>query len=67
MDASEPVFIVTDFDNTYPKVLNEVMGGKLVHQYCLMHLNKLVVKDFGRKITIEQELLKYKILGRVRE
>lgn len=63
MDASEPVFIVTDFDNTYPEVLNEVMGDKLVHQYCLMHLNKLVVKDFGRKTTIEQELLKYKILN----
>lgn len=63
LDASEPVFIVTDFDNTYPEVLNEVMGDKLVHQYCLMHLNKLVVKDFGRKTTIEQELLKYKILN----
>lgn len=36
---------------------------KLVHQYCLIHLNKLVVHNFPRKITIEEELLKYRILN----
>jgi len=63
LDPSEPIFIVTDFDNTYPGVLKEVFGDKLVHQYCLMHLNKLIVLDFPRKTTIEQELLKYKMLN----
>jgi len=63
LDTSEPVFIVTDFDTTYPEILKEVFGDKLVHQYCLMHLNKLVVHDFPRKTTIEQELLKYRILN----
>lgn len=63
LDTSKPVFIVTDFDNSYPAILKDVFGDKLVHQYCLMHLNKLVVKDFGRNTTIEQELLKYKILN----
>ncbi len=57
------MFIVTDFDNTYPGVLKEVFGDKLVHQYCLMHLNKLIVLDFSRKTTIEQELLKYRMLN----
>src|SRR5659263_138118 len=61
LDTSEPVFIVTDFDNTYPEILKEVFGDNLVHQYCLMHLNKLVVHDFPRNTTIEQELLKYRI------
>ena len=28
-----------------------------------MHLNKLVVHDFPRKTTIEQEMLKYRILN----
>ena len=56
LDTSEPVFIVTDFDKRYPEILSEVFGDKLVHQYCLMHLNKLVVHDFPRKTTIEQEL-----------
>jgi hypothetical protein len=63
LDTSEPVFIVTDFDTTYPEILKDVFGDKLVHQYCLMHLNKLVVHDFPRKTTIEQELLKYRILN----
>lgn len=63
LDTSEPVFIVTDFDKRYPDILKEVFGDKLVHQYCLMHLNKLIVKDFPKKITIEQELLKYRLLN----
>jgi len=63
LDTSEPVFIVTDFDKRYPDILREVFGEKLVHQYCLMHLDKLVVRDFPRKMTIEQELLKYRILN----
>ncbi|KKG97808.1 hypothetical protein DU68_13710, partial [Methanosarcina mazei] len=45
LDASEPVFIVTDFDKRCPDILKEIFGDKLVHQYCLMHLNKLIVSD----------------------
>ena len=63
LDTSEPVFIVTDFDTRYPEILKEVCGEKLVHQYCLMHLNKLIVNDFPRKTTIEQEILKYRLLN----
>ena len=63
LDTSEPVFIVTDFDKRYPDILKEVFGDKLVHQYCLMHLNKLIVSDFPKKTTIEQELLKYRLLN----
>jgi hypothetical protein len=63
LDASEPVFIVTDFDKIYPDILKEVFGDKLVHQYCLMHLNKLIVSDFPKKTTVEQELLKYRLLN----
>src|SRR5659263_592919 len=46
LDTSEPVFIVTDFDKRYPEILSEVFGDKLVHQYCLMHLNKLVAVSY---------------------
>ena len=63
LDTSEPVFIVTDFDPRYPEILKEVFGEKLVHQYCLMHLDKLIVSDFSRNTTIEQELLKYRLLN----
>ncbi|AAM05948.1 ISNCY-like element ISMac19 family transposase [Methanosarcina acetivorans] len=63
LDASEPVFIVTDFDKRYPDILKEIFRDKLVHQYCLMHLNKLIVNDFPKNTTIEQELLKYRLLS----
>lgn len=63
LDPSEPIFIVTDFGTSYPKVLKEVFGDNLLHQYCLLHLNKLIVNDFPKKTTIAQELLKYRLLN----
>jgi len=63
LDTSKPIFIVTDFYSSYPPVLKEVFGDNLIHQYCLLHLNKLVVKDFPRHTSIAQELLKYRLLN----
>ena len=63
LDTSEPIFIVTDFGTSYPKVLKEIFGDKLLHQYCLLHLNKLIVNDFSKKTTMAQELLKYRLLN----
>ncbi len=63
LDTSEPIFIVTDFGTSYPKVLKEIFGDKLLHQYCLLHLNKLIVHDFPKKTTIAQELVKYRLLN----
>ena len=63
LDTSKPLFIVTDFGTSYPKVLEDVFGDNLLHQYCLLHLNKLIVKDFPRKTSIAQELVKYRLLN----
>jgi hypothetical protein len=49
------------FGISYPKIFKEIFGDKLLHQYCLFHLNKLIGKDFPRKTTIAQDLLKYKL------
>ena len=62
-DTSKPIFIVTDFYSSYPSILKEVFGDNLIHQYCLMHLNKLIVNDFPKNTTIAQELLKYRLLN----
>ena len=62
-DISKPIFIVTDFGTSYPKILKEVFGDNLIHQYCLLHLNKLIVSDFPKNTTIAQELLKYRLLN----
>ena len=63
LDTSKPIYIVTDFYSSYPPILKEVFGDRLIHQYCLLHLNKLIIKDFPRNITIQQELLKYRLLN----
>ena len=63
LDTSEPIFIVTDFGTSYPNVLKEIFGDKLLHQNCLLHLNKLIVKDFPKKTTMAEELLKYRLLN----
>ena len=63
LDTTEPIFIVTDFGTCYPNVLKEIFGDKLLHQYCLLHLNKLIVKDFPKKTTIAQELIKYRLVS----
>jgi transposase-like protein len=52
LDTAEPIFIVTDFGTSYPNVLKEVLGEKLLHQYCLLHLNKLIVNDFPKNTTM---------------
>ncbi len=61
LDINEPIYIVTDFGISYPKIFKEIFGDKLLHQYCLFHLNKLIGKDFPRKTSIAQDLLKYKL------
>jgi hypothetical protein len=51
--------VVTDIANGYPAIFKDFFGKNLILQFCLMHLNKLIVKDFPMKTTIEQELIKY--------
>jgi len=63
LDPNKPIFVVTDIANGYPAIFKEFFGKNLILQFCLMHLNKLIVKDFPRKTTIEQELIKYKLLN----
>jgi len=49
-------FVVTDLYPSYSGVLQEFM---LVHQLCLLHMNKRIVNDFPRKTSIKHELRKY--------
>jgi hypothetical protein len=63
IDTSKPVYIITDFGSSYPGVFDEVFINGYSHQYCLFHLNKLIVKDFPRKCTIKEEHWKYEMLN----
>ena len=63
LDTHKQIFIVTDLYRGYSDVFKRVFGNKVIHQFCLLYLNKLIVNDFPRKTSIEQELLKYRLLN----
>ena len=63
LDTNQPIFIVTDLYRGYAGIIDDVFGNKATHQLCLLHLNKLIVGDFPKKTTIEQELIKYELLN----
>lgn len=63
LDIHKPVFIVTDLYRGYSEIFKKIFGNKVTHQLCLLHLNKLIVKDFPRRTSIEQELIKYSLLN----
>lgn len=62
LDTDKEVVVVTDCDRRYPNIFKQLWGKKVIHQKCLLHLNKLVVRDFGKNTTLLNEYNKYLIL-----
>jgi len=62
LDTKKELIIITDCDRRYPKIFKDLWGNRLIHQKCLLHLNKLVVKDFGKTKSLVNEYNKYKLL-----
>jgi hypothetical protein len=63
LDTTKNIVIITDCDRRYPKIFKRIWGNKVHHQKCLMHLNKLVVKDFSKETNLIEEYNKYLILN----
>lgn len=63
LDIEKELVIITDCDRRYPKIFKDLWGSKLIHQKCLLHLNKLVVKDFGKTKSLLNEYNKYLVLN----
>lgn len=63
LDPTKQTFVVTDLYSSYPVVFGKFFGENLIHQLCLLHLNKLIVGDFPKHGTVEQELMKYSMLN----
>ncbi|UEC43330.1 MAG: hypothetical protein METHAR1v1_1290006 [Methanothrix sp.] len=63
LDTHKPIFIITDLYRGYSDIFKRVFGNKATHQLCLLHLNKLIVRDFPRKTSIEQELVLCNIIS----
>jgi hypothetical protein len=62
LDTNNELVIITDCDHRYPKIFKDLWGSKLIHQKCLLHLNKLVVRDFGKPKSLLNEYNKYLVL-----
>lgn len=62
LDVERELVIITDCDRRYPKIFKKLWGEKVIHQKCLLHLNKLVSKDFGKNMTLLNLYNKYLIL-----
>lgn len=63
LDTEKELIIITDCDRRYPAIFKRIWGKKVIHQKCLLHLNKLVVGDFGKNTTLLNEYNKYLILN----
>ena len=63
LDTNKPIFIVTDLFLGYKNLFKKIFKNMVTHQLCLLHLNKLIVNDFSVKTTIEEELIKYRLLN----
>lgn len=53
LDVNKEIVLITDCDRRYPAIFKRIWGKKVIHQKCLLHLNKLVVNDFGRNISLQ--------------
>ena len=58
-----PTIVVTDLDNSYPRILDELFGENLIHQPCLFHLQNLICEPYSKNCSLNEELLKYRLLN----
>ena len=63
LDVSKKLVIITDCDRTYPAIFKKIWGKKVVHQICILHLNKLISRDFGKKPSLQNMYNKYLLLN----
>ena len=47
-----PKGFVFDMKTMYPKAFKEVFGRKIKLQYCVFHLNKLILKEYSQSIKV---------------
>src|SRR3989344_2956783 len=53
LNVNKEIVLITDCDRRYPAIFKKIWGKKVIHQKCLLHLNKLVVNDFGRNVSLQ--------------
>lgn len=62
LDVDKKIIIITDCDRGYPAIFERIWGNNIIHQKCLLHLNKLISTDFGKNMTLQNLYNKYLLL-----
>lgn len=58
------IFLVSDHLPWYNDIFTDLRPGYIIHQHCLLHLNKNIVqRDFHRNCSLSDELYKYMLLN----
>lgn len=63
LDTTRKLVVITDCDRRYPEIFKSIWGKRLVHQKCLLHLNKLICSDFAKNISVQDMYNKYLLLN----
>lgn len=63
IDPDKPVFIITDIYSSYPSVFKDFFNNGFTHQLCILHLNKLICKDFKKMKSLKELRLRYEFLN----
>lgn len=63
LDLSKELVIITDGCPWYPDLFKELWGNKVKHQMCILHLNKLIVSDCGKNISLQDMYNNYLLLN----
>ena len=63
LDTEKKLIVIVDCDRRYPQIFKKIWGENLVIQKCLLHLNKMIVADFGKKLSLQEEYNKYLLLN----
>ncbi len=63
LNPNKLTFVVTDLYPSYPDVFMEFFGENIIHQFCLLHLNKRIVQNFQKKPSIEELHTMYRLLN----
>lgn len=62
LDPEKETIIITDDCPWYESVFEDIWGNKVKHQLCILHLNKLIIKDCGKVKSLQDMYNTYLLL-----
>jgi hypothetical protein len=62
LDINKETIIITDDCKWYDAIFKKIWGNSVKHQLCLLHLDKLIVKDTGKLKTMQELYTTYLLL-----